>query len=279
MKRVVWILCVLFLMRLTLHAQDKSSFKDNFYAKAGGGFGIGLCYYDPCDYYNEDYYPTYDNTKSINFVPGRGGNVDLGAGYMFTKNIGAELDFKEFFGIPVKETLNDYYNESNPRTQSYSLNGMMFQIIPSIVFDLDLATIDPYTRFGMIIGAAPEIKLKETDVSNHNTYYYEGKYVGNVPLGYSAAIGVKYKFTDNLSIFGELECNGINYTPKKYLLTKYTVNGVNEFSSLTTKDKETDFVKSYDASQSIPAGSPQKQLKQTYPFSNFEINIGVMYRF
>lgn len=81
-------------MRFTGMAHETGTeFKDRFYLRAGGGFGIGLCYYNPCDYYDEEYYPTYDNYKALNFVPGRGFNVDVGAGYMFTKNLGAVYKF------------------------------------------------------------------------------------------------------------------------------------------------------------------------------------------
>ena len=62
MKRFNLFVFFLILMRFTTHAQESTDqFKDRFYAKVGGGYGIGLCYYDPCDDYDEDYYPTYDN--------------------------------------------------------------------------------------------------------------------------------------------------------------------------------------------------------------------------
>jgi len=89
---------------------------------------------------------------------------------------------------------------------------------------------------------------------------------------------VKYNLNDHLNLYGEFDCNGINYSPKKYKLTKYSENGVDELSTLPLRQTETDFVKSYDASQTDP-DVPKKQLKQSFPFSNFEINIGVAYRF
>ncbi len=278
MKKYSLFIFFIVLMRFTLSAQD-TEFKNQFSVRLGGGYGIGLCYDDPCDYYNEDYYPTYDNYRTINFVPGRGFNVDVGASYMFTKNIGVELGIRDFFGSPIKQNINDFYEENNHQSISRRYNGMILQVIPSLVLDLGLEKIDPYARFGMIIGAYPLVKVKETEIRNGDTYEYTGKYMGNVPLGYSAAVGVKYNLTDHLSLFGEFDCNGINYTPKKYKLTKYSVNGVDQFSSLTLKQKEIDFVKSFDANQNIPDDSPSKQLKHSFPFSNFEINIGASWKF
>lgn len=278
MKKYFLFVLFIFLIIFTTHAQESTDSENGFYVSIGGGFGVGLCYYNPRDYFDEDYYPTYDNYKSINFVPGRGFNVNLGAGYMFTKNIGVQLNLKDFFGLPVKVHYDNFNNEGDPRTYKYQYSGMMLQVIPSVVLDLGLDKIDPYARFGLTIGAFPQIKYKETAVRNNDTYEYVGKYTGNIPLGYSAAVGVKYNLNDNFSLYGEFDCNGINYSPKKYKLTKYTVNDVDELSTLTVRQSETDFVKSYDVLQHYDGG-PAKKLRQTFPFSNFEINIGAIYRF
>jgi Outer membrane protein beta-barrel domain len=198
---------------------------------------------------------------------------------MFNNNIGVQMNVKDFFGLPIKQSFNNFNTgESSSHTESFRYSGMMLQVIPSVVLDLGLDKIDPYARFGMSIGAFPQVMLKKTEVQNGNTYEYMGKYIGNVPLGFSAAVGVKYNLNDNFSLFGEFDCNGINYSPKKYKLTKYSVNGVDALSTLPVSQTETDFVKSYDQTQNTP-GSPTKQLKQIFPFSNFELNIGVTYRF
>ena len=281
MKRYSLFVFFIFLMRFILHAQESSTeFKNRFSVRLGGGFGIGLCYDDPCDYYDEDYYPSYDNYKSINFVPGRGFNVNVGASYMFTKHIGVDLGLKDFFGLPIKQTINNFQGEeASFHSESYRYSGMILQVIPSVVLDLGLDKIDPYARFGMSIGAFPQVMLKKTEVYGGNTYEYVGKYMGNVPLGFSAALGVTYNLNEKFSLYGEFDCNGINYSPKKYKLTKYSVNGVDELSTLPLRQTEIDFVKSFDASQSTSNDSPSKQLRQTFPFSNFEINIGASYRF
>lgn len=263
-------------MRFTLYAQD-SEFKNRFSVRVGGGYGIGLCYDDPCDYYDQDYYPTYNNYKSINFVPGRGFNVSAGASYMFTPHIGVDLGLTDFFGSPIKQNINTV-NETENSSNSRQYNGMIFQVIPSVVLDLGMDKIDPYARFGMPIGVYPLVKLKETEVRNGTTYDYTGKYMGNVPLGYSAALGVNFKLEKGFSLYGEVECNGLNYTPKKYKLLTYKVNGVDQFSTLPKSQTEIDFVKSYDALQTS-TDSPSKQLKQTFPFSNFAINVGAKFRF
>jgi hypothetical protein len=279
MKKINLLVIFLILVRFTSNAQGtKAEVGNGFYGTVGAGFGIGLCNYDPCDYYYEDYYPSYDNKKSINFVPGRGFDVNLGAGYMFTKNLGVQMNVTDFIGLPIKTVFNNYNTEGNPFTENISYKGMILQIIPAVVLDLGLDKIDPYARFGMSIGVFPQISLKETEVRNNNTYDYTGKYVGGLPIGYSAAVGVKFKLNEKFGLYGEFDCNGINYTPNKYKMTKYSVNGVDRLADLPLSQTEIDFVKSYDASKTS-TDTPSKQLKQTFPFSNFEINIGAAYKF
>jgi hypothetical protein len=80
MKKYSLFVFFILLMRFTLYAsKEAKDSRPGFYGSLGGGFGIGLCYYDPCDYYYEDFYPTYHDYKSVNFVPGRGFNINLGA--------------------------------------------------------------------------------------------------------------------------------------------------------------------------------------------------------
>lgn len=78
-----------------------------------------------------------------------------------------------------------------------------------------------------------------------------------------------------LNLYAALAFRGLNYTPKKYSMKKYTVNGVDEFSALPTKSKEIVFVKSYDKKETIPSDSPNKQLKQSFPFTGIGLNIGI----
>jgi hypothetical protein len=58
-------------------------------------------------------------------------------------------------------------------------------------------------------------------------------------------------------------------------MKKYSVNRVDEFSTLTTKQKEIVFVKSYDKNETIPSDSPNKQLKASFPFTGIGLDIGI----
>lgn len=156
---------------------------------------------------------------------------------------------------------------------------MMFQVIPSFVLNAGMETFDPYARFGLVIGAISRVYVKEQEKDNSNTWDYEGIYKGGLPLGFSAALGVNYTLNDRFNVFAELNCNGINYSPKKYELTLYELNGEDLLDDLTTSQKEIEFVREYDALDPVPSSSPEKRLKESFPFSNVELNLGVELRF
>jgi molecular chaperone DnaK (HSP70) len=84
---------------------------------------------------------------------------------------------------------------------------------------------------------------------------------------------------DQRNLYAEINCNGVNYSPKKYELTLYEQNGADLLGDLTVNEKEIEFVKKYDALEIIPSSSPDKRLKESFPFSNVELNLGLSMRF
>ncbi|HTX87685.1 MAG TPA: outer membrane beta-barrel protein [Bacteroidales bacterium] len=284
MKRM-YIMALLVVVLGGAALSQEVSLRDRFYGRVGIGGGIGLCYYDPCDYYYDEdyYYPDYDNLRSVGFALGDGFNVSLAGGYMFNKHLGVELGVKDFFGLNKKTTYT-----SNQTTGTVSdvvkTHGMIFQVIPAFVLRAGFEKFDPYARFGLIIGAVPRVYMTETEMfygsesPDLNTENYTGVYKGGVAVGFTAAVGVNFKITDHISLFSEFDCNGINYSPKKYILTKDELNGVDQLPNLSMSEKETDFVKKYDALQTS-TDEPAKHLKISMPFSNVELNVGMTYKF
>jgi hypothetical protein len=275
MKKFIQLMLLAQLAGGMVYAQDVQ-LANKYYGRAGVGGGIGLCYYDPCDYYYDEdyYYPEYDNLKSVGFTPGHGFNINIAAGYRLNKHMAVELGLRDFFGTNIKTTYTAN-GEGGTYTDTYKTRGMMFQVVPAFVLNAAMDKWDPYARFGLIIGAVPRIYEKEEEKDASNTTNYEGVYKGGIPLGFNAALGVNYSLSDRFQLYGEVNCNGINYTPKKYLLTLYNENGVDQLGSLSTSEKEIEFVKKYDALETIPPDSPSKQLRESFPFSNFEVAVGV----
>jgi hypothetical protein len=279
MKKIIQLVLLAELAGFTLYGQNDPA-ESRFYGRAGLGGGIGLCYYDPCDYfYNEDYFcPDYDNLESVGFTPGRGFNVNIAGGYRLNKHLAVELGFRDFLGTNIKTTYTSD-GEGGAYSDVYKTRGMMFQVVPGIVLNAGMDKFDPYARFGLIIGAVPRIFVKEEETDGSDKVNYEGVYKGGIPLGFNAALGVNYSLSEKVRLYAELNCNGLNYSPKKYEMTLYTENGEDQLGNLTTNQKEIEFVRKYDALEPIPSTSPAKELRESFPFSNFELDIGVVIPF
>jgi hypothetical protein len=159
---------------------------------------------------------------------------------------------------------------------------MMLQIVPAIVITPGLEKLNPYARFGMIVGIMPSItenfsstvtnmpSFKETTLSEAKS-----KLSGGLPLGFTAAAGASLSLGEKLDFFAELVFNGITYAPSKGELKEWTIDGADQLPSATTKEKEWTFEKEFDADAEIPDGSPDKVAKVSYNFSNVALNIGI----
>ena len=88
-----------------------------------------------------------------------------------------------------------------------------------------------------------------------------------------------YKLNETLSLFGELSIQNLNYAPTNGEVTVYTKNGVDKLSSLTTLQKEIEYLDDYtlDSASPLTSTQVQKQKKVNYPFSSFNINLGIRY--
>jgi hypothetical protein len=171
--------------------------------------------------------------------------------------------------------------EGGSFSEQMKLSSSVFSIYPGIEISPGFSKINPFIDFNMMIGVIPQIMEKETNTTTSGTTSSEtvrtGVYHGGIPIGYDIKGGVDFKLSKLIDIYADLNFKGFNYTPTKYSMKTYTVNGVDEFSTLTTKQKETVFVKNYDSKETIPSDSPNKALKETFPLTSVGIDLGVKF--
>jgi hypothetical protein len=196
--------------------------------------------------------------------------------------VGGELGINEFIGL-AKKTHSTNNTSSSSSTTDNKISGMMLQIVPAIVIKAGLEKINPYARLGMIVGVLPSITIDSKNSSTSSggsrastSQEFKLKLSGGVAVGFTAAGGVAYNISDMLSLYGELVYNGISYSPAKGIYKKYTVDGNDKLATMTTKEKETTFVKKFDASETISDDSPSKTPKISFTFSDVLLNVGVM---
>jgi hypothetical protein len=296
MKKIVfWIFSLLVLGEYSASGQDARSTIEKkaddfisrygydedysrFYIRTSFSFDYGLCNYDPCDYYDEDQGVGYDYLTTVHFDPGTGLDYDLYGGYHVNRFISVGLGLDYLHGLNVKQTRTGT-GEGGSFSETLKLHSSVFSIRPTLELSPGFDRINPFIDFGAVIGIVPRVMDKETSTTSIGTATTEiiqtGVYHGGVPIGFDIKAGVDYKLSKSFNLYADLSFIGMNYTPTKYSMKSYTVNGIDELSSLTTKQKETVFVKSYDRSENIPSDSPNKQLKETIPFTGIGLDIGV----
>ena len=286
MKKIYILLFAIILMGNNVQSQDENitSYEKGFYGRVAAGYNFGLCYYDPCCYYDEsNYSPSYDIVKKVDVKWGSGLNVELAGGYKFNKYLGVDLAVRDFYGCDFKTTADGGGAETY-FTETTKYRAMVLGLNPSVIITPGFDNFNPYAKIGVDVGVFPQVYKKETNTQGSatggsTTYSYQGVYYGHIPVGFTASGGVEWNFADNMNIYAEVNYFMMNYSPAHYKLTKYSENGVDKLGDLFTKDKRIDFVKSFDKTETIPNDSPNKQLKITMPLEGVGIQFGYTLKF
>jgi hypothetical protein len=280
MKKNIVLVLALLVMAGTLNAQK-------YYARLGVGIGLGLSYYSGQSVNRTINGSNSDVSESKSGSLGTGLNINLGAGYMFSKYIGVELGFNEFIGFGVKTNFNMTQTGYSQQFDD-KYKAMSFQIIPALVITPGFEKINPYGRFGLIIGVINSTNYSYTDSRTGNPDFkataiyvenYKDKDFGGIALGFAAAVGADYSLNEKLSLYAEVNLNGVNYSPRKGKVVEWTKDGVDQIPLMTTKDLEWEYVKTLDDQVTIPSGNPDQFLKETAILTNVGISFGMKFKF
>lgn len=231
-------------------------------------------------------------TERSNVTGSFGAGMNFGAtfGMMFSDNIGAELGFNYLMGASYETTDKYSYTDTqtaansyaNDRTQTFSANMMQFN--PSIVLTAGKTEgLNPYAKFGFIFGMGATITTEEKDVRTGmgaNTTESTDELSEGMAFGWSGAFGATYSFSEKLGLFGEFNMVNMSYAPTKGRKTKYTVDGEDKLSDLTTSQVETKFEDSETYySDGSANDEPTRTLKNNYSFSSLGLKIGLRFQF
>lgn len=248
-------------------------FAQGAYVNVNAGYGfstssVNLYYFD---FYNYSSSSNSYTEEQICVSLGKGLNFGGTFGYMFNKNIGAELGISYLLG-GKSEAKDDWSGGS----ATYTLSSKMLRFSPSIIIAAGVEGVDPYARFGLIIGSGKVVyEYDETDDGDNTMMKLDLN--GGIALGLNAGIGANFSISDNMSIFGEINMVNLSYAPKKGEVTEATFNGTDMLSDMTTHEKEIEFVDSYTYSYDSPPSDsePAKELKQYLPFGSIGVNFGL----
>ncbi len=243
------------------------------YVSANLGYGFPMSSQDISNYVNTTSGSNSTTNEQIFLSFGKGFNFGGTFGYMFSKNVGAELGISYLMGGKTKA--NDDYSGGET---NYSFSGKMLRFIPSLVISAGAEGLNPYAKFGFVIGKG-SLKQEFEDVDNSNVMKGKLKYNGGMSFGVNATVGVSFGLNDKMSMFAELNSVNMSYAPKKAEYTELTYNGKDMLPDLTTSIKEIEFVdKITNTGTPPPDSEPSEQLKEKMPFGSLGINIGIIFK-
>jgi hypothetical protein len=274
--KMLMIVSVFSLFSNTLFAQGA-------YVKINAGYGINTSSFVAQNSSNSTttsppYSYSYSN-EAVNYSFGKGLNFGGAFGYMINKNIGAELGISYLLGGTTK-IVNESHFGTMHNTSELSMYSNMLRFIPSVVIASGFEGINPYAKFGLLIGTG-SFFMDSDENRDGDVTVEKWKYNGGFALGLNSAIGAMFTINDNISIFGEIDMVNLSYAPTKAELTEASLNGVDQLPTMTTREKEIEFVDSYTLESANPPSDsePSKEIKFKMPYGSVGLNVGLKINF
>jgi opacity protein-like surface antigen len=253
-------------------------YSQGIYAKINAGYGLNMSSQN-IDYFHFINY-TIDTVSStqeqVKTSLGKGFVCEGAVGYMFNKNIGAEISVSYLLGAKTKTKQTLYGTIRNN-----SLAANMLSINPSILIACGFEKINPYAKLGLIVGYGKIIYEDDYTSAGGSLVSEKMELSGGIALGLKAGAGVTYNLSEKLSLFGEINMVNLSYSPTKGKLKKSSIDGTDRLPDMKTSEKEVDFVESYTSDTNTPYTNdvPRKELIETYPFGSAGINVGIQFKF
>lgn len=226
-------------------------------ANAGYGFGAGTQYIGP----SMDNTKTPATTEGVFGSYGEGFKFGASAGYMFSKNLGAELGLSYWLGNTFEL---QYKSTAGLGTAKWSGSG--FVAVPSIVLSANMEAINPYARIGLVLGIL-EVDYEYNAQSSGQTQEIAQEATGNLAFGYAGAFGVLIPAGSSVGFFVEADIHSVTYSPSQAEYTKYTMNGIDQLPSLPHKV--------YKYKESYTSADEAVYMAARRPFSSIGVVVGV----
>ena len=200
-----------------------------------------------------------------------------GIQYMFTKNIGIAADINLGVTTPkyVLQTTNDVsVNKNEVSDNTYTRYAELpVLLIPSFVLQSGGDKVNVYARAGIALPLSTQIISEEHD--NYQNVAGDEEQLNKTVktqfnLGFSGALGLSYRVSENFSFWVEGNLVALSVYPKEAEITVHTING-----TATTAPPATGGKVSY-----VTSGTPSSNYDNvsfSIPFSSVGFLVGASY--
>ncbi|RXR21333.1 hypothetical protein EQG63_05175 [Flavobacterium amnicola] len=280
MKKLILSLATISLFAVNANAQIKQgpyasfSIGYNFASNANSN----AIYGDTFQFYNSDETPGPDRFETIKLSLGKGVNFSGQFGYMFNKNIGAEMGIGYVMGAETSANQNSS-NGSGWNRSELTLKANQLQIKPALVLAAGYSKINPYAKLGLVVGMGKTIFTNNQSDSTGDVGEYEVELTGGTMIGIRASAGLNFAINDKVSLFAELTSISGNIKPSEGKFTKATVNGVDVLPMMTYNDSNIVFEDEITTAGPELDSQPHKAIKPSFSANSLGLNFGVAYHF
>jgi hypothetical protein len=250
---------VLLVLALCLTLGTTTGLAQGFYVDVNAGYGFGAGTQQMG--YNYTSTGPASSYEGVYGSLGEGLKFGASAGYMFDENFGAELGLSYWLGKSLEYT---YKTTTTMQTSKWSSWGIV--AVPSVVISANLKPVKPYARFGLVLGLLnPKNELNRIETGNNMEAVTEDR--GGIALGFAGALGIVVPAGPTVDFFAEAVLDAVNYSPSKYEISKYNINGVDQLPSLSHKEIE--------YKESFSSNEQNVTLAVRRPFSSIGLAVGV----
>ena len=296
MKKTFIIITILCLSVISASAQSKFAIYGHlqrseapyFYIKANAGYNFQFAVSSASQHSETSTATTdsrHDELSTISL--GSGFNPGGSIGGMFTDYVGAEVDFKYLIGS--KHELRNTTSYTNPGSglsteDITTYKPTMTFISPMIVFQAPISDIvklyakmGPTLSFGTMIVNETYTYTPEANTGTPYDTDQETKYSGGMGIGMSGAVGMEFEISSMVSLFGEASFISLSHAYTKSELTSSKYNGADDLATKDVRDRQTEYVDSYDTDMMVPVDVTQarKAIKEYMAMSGVGVQVGL----
>lgn len=258
-----------------------SSAKAQIYINVGVGYGLPAFRNLVAVEYSST--PSSDTYTGVYSSYGKGLQPELTLGYKLNPHFGLELGYGFLIGSKIVADINDGSTTGFTEAGEQELSARMSRIIVGGRVLFGEGDVHPHMRMGLVLGMGAKItettSTTTTGPSFNSTFERTDEYTGGVAVGFTGGLGITYHFSDMFGIYFDAGLIAQNYSPQNSVITTYNVDGQDQLGSMTTRQKETEYVDSYTDSGSPNDGAPDQDLKFYLPMSSWGLTVGMHFYF